>query len=129
MVRADRLRTDWMDRTGTDRDHVDLSAPEMVGFREAFSVRDVGVECSNHSTPTSLKSPHSRAFFVLGFGADFFRASGLSRLPNVRPLLLRMVLQPVLTADGRSIWDRTQRKANLINSKVWLKLKNLIDNI
>ena len=55
MVRADRLRTDWMDRTGTDRVHVNLPAPEMLGFREACSVRDVGVECSNHSTPTSLK--------------------------------------------------------------------------
>lgn len=29
--------------------------PEMVGFLEAPSVRDVGVECSNHSTPTSCK--------------------------------------------------------------------------
>ena len=31
-----------MDRAGTDSDHVTLPAPEMLGFREAFSVRDVG---------------------------------------------------------------------------------------
>lgn len=30
-------------------------APETLGFVAAPSVRDVGVECSNHSTPTSCK--------------------------------------------------------------------------
>lgn len=51
---ADRLRTVSLDKYGTGENEMKPPAPEMLGFREAFAVRDVGVECSNHSTPTSL---------------------------------------------------------------------------
>ncbi len=71
---ADLLRTASLDRAGTDGVQEKPSAPEMLGFREAFSVRDVGVECSNHSTPTSRKARICGLFSFPNFNSGIFAA-------------------------------------------------------